>query len=77
MLTGNEGHKCWLWPNPWVTGGEVNIDTILEHREWTHWLSWVFQVMSVFFFVGGYANGTLAGAALDIPPALYMRKYKL
>jgi len=56
------GH--WLMAAPWVTGGEVNIDTILEHREWTHWLSWVFQVMPVFFLVGGYANGMSWRSAL-------------
>lgn len=28
----------------------------LQALPWTHWLSWLFQVMPIFFLVGGYAN---------------------
>ena len=30
---------------------------VLDHAPWSHPLTWVFQVMPVFFLVGGYANG--------------------
>jgi hypothetical protein len=30
---------------------------MLEHQEWTRWMTWIFQVMPVFFLVGGYSNG--------------------
>jgi hypothetical protein len=30
---------------------------LLEMRPKTQWLTWVFQVMPIFFIVGGYANG--------------------
>jgi fucose 4-O-acetylase-like acetyltransferase len=49
------GH--WLMAAPYVIGGEINITSMLEHQEWTRWMTWVFQVMPVFFLVGGYSNG--------------------
>jgi fucose 4-O-acetylase-like acetyltransferase len=49
------GH--WLMAAPYVSGGEIKITSMLEHQEWTRWMSWVFQVMPVFFLVGGYSNG--------------------
>jgi Acyltransferase family len=33
--------------------GGVNALTVLP---WAHWLTWAFQVMPLFFLVGGYAN---------------------
>ena len=49
------GH--WLMAAPYVNGGAINITSMLEHQEWTRWLTWAFQVMPVFFLVGGYSNG--------------------
>ena len=49
------GH--WL-----ITGGHINAQgdyapvLALEVVPWTVWLTWIFQVMPVFFMVGGYAN---------------------
>ena len=49
------GH--WL-----ITGGQVDTQgdyapvLALEVVPWTVWLTWIFQVMPVFFMVGGYAN---------------------
>jgi fucose 4-O-acetylase-like acetyltransferase len=40
-----------------VEGGLDGIN-VLGRLEWTHALTWVFQVMPLFFFVGGYANAT-------------------
>ena len=50
------GH--WL-----ITGAFIDPQTgsyapllALEVVPWTEWLTWIFQVMPVFFMVGGYAN---------------------
>lgn len=48
------GH--WLMAAPYVSDGSIQITSMLEHQQWTRWLSWVFQVMPVFFLVGGYSN---------------------
>ncbi|MEZ5383747.1 MAG: acyltransferase [Microthrixaceae bacterium] len=34
----------------------LQIDNMLELRPWTQWLTWVLQVMPLFFIVGGFAN---------------------
>ena len=49
------GH--WMMAAPYVTGGELSLGNMLEHQPWTRWLTWAFQVMPVFFLVGGYSNG--------------------
>ncbi len=57
------GH--WL-----ITGAFVDPQTgnyapllALEIVPWTHWLTWIFQVMPVFFMVGGYANAVSLASA--------------
>jgi hypothetical protein len=40
-----------------VEGGLDGVN-VLRRLTWTHPLTWVFQVMPLFFFVGGYANAT-------------------
>ncbi len=49
------GH--WLMAAITVVDGELAPGHLLELADWTHPLTWVFQVMPVFFLVGGYANG--------------------
>jgi len=49
------GH--WLMAAPYVSDGAIHISSMLEHQQWTRWMTWVFQVMPVFFLVGGYSNG--------------------
>jgi fucose 4-O-acetylase-like acetyltransferase len=49
------GH--WLMAAPYVSDGGIQITSMLEHQQWTRWMTWVFQVMPVFFLVGGYSNG--------------------
>lgn len=57
------GH--WLLAAPYLgAGGEVVLGNMLELTSATRWLSWAFQVMPVFFLVGGYANAASWGAAL-------------
>jgi hypothetical protein len=49
------GH--WLMAAITIQDGELVPGHLLVLADWTHPLTWVFQVMPVFFLVGGYANG--------------------
>lgn len=49
------GH--WLISTAYYTDGNLTPGHMLGIQPWTQWLTWLFQVMPVFFFVGGYANG--------------------
>jgi len=54
------GH--WFMAAPYLdysadASGKPNIAHLLDVEVWSQWLTWVFQVMPVFFFVGGYSNG--------------------
>jgi hypothetical protein len=49
------GH--WLIAAPYIESGMITVSNMLEHQTWTRWLTWGFQVMPVFFLVGGYSNG--------------------
>ena len=48
------GH--WLVAAVMIRDGEVVPDAILNIASWTHPLTWIFQVMPIFFLVGGYSN---------------------
>ncbi len=48
------GH--WLMAAITVENGSLVPNHLLVLAEWTHPLTWVLQVMPIFFFVGGYAN---------------------
>jgi peptidoglycan/LPS O-acetylase OafA/YrhL len=49
------GH--WLVITPWVSSdGVFHADHLLTRSDFAQWLTWVFQVMPVFFAVGGFAN---------------------
>ena len=48
------GH--WLMPAPHFDGQVISLDHLFNIAPWTQWLTWLFQVMPIFFFVGGYAN---------------------
>ena len=48
------GH--WLVAAPEVIDGEIRIGHALTDIPWTRGLTWVVQVMPIFFFVGGYSN---------------------
>ena len=57
------GH--WLVAAPYVVDGDLNLTgNMLQSRPWTQWLTWLFQVMPVFFMVGGYSNGISWRSAL-------------
>lgn len=49
------GH--WLIAAPAFMGGIASMDHLLQIQPRAQWLTWLFQVMPVFFFVGGYSNG--------------------
>jgi hypothetical protein len=36
--------------------GDRALADLLEVAPWTQWLTWIFQVMPIFFVVGGFAN---------------------
>ena len=36
---------------------QLQLGDMLTLAPWTQWLTWVLQVMPIFFIVGGYANG--------------------
>lgn len=49
------GH--WLVAAPYIEDGAVNGGNLLGILPWTQWLTWGFQVMPLFFLVGGFSNG--------------------
>ena len=50
------GH--WLMAAPYYAAGEPRMDHLLAVVPWSQWLTWMFQVMPIFFFVGGFSNMT-------------------
>lgn len=48
------GH--WLIAAPYYADGALTPSDLLEVQPWTQWLTWIFQVMPIFFIVGGYSN---------------------
>lgn len=48
------GH--WLMAAITFQDGEIVPGHLLELADWTHPLTWLFQVMPLFFFVGGFSN---------------------
>jgi hypothetical protein len=49
------GH--WLISAPYFDNGSPAYSHLLDLAPWSRWLTWLFQVMPIFFFVGGYSNG--------------------
>jgi surface polysaccharide O-acyltransferase-like enzyme len=48
------GH--WLAAAVTFRDGRLGNEVVLAVMPWTQWLTWIFQVVPVFFLVGGYAN---------------------
>lgn len=48
------GH--WLMAAPEMIDGDLRVGHLIADHTWVQWLTWVLQVMPIFFFVGGYAN---------------------
>ncbi len=49
------GH--WIMAAPYFEQGSPLMVHLLEIQPWSRWLTWIFQVMPIFFFVGGFSNG--------------------
>ena len=49
------GH--WLISAPYFEDGSPAYSHLLDLAPWSRWLTWLFQVMPWFFFVGGFSNG--------------------
>lgn len=50
------GH--WLLTAPYFETGTPQLFHLLSIVTWSQWLTWIFQVMPIFFFVGGFSNLT-------------------
>ena len=57
------GH--WLIAAPYFVDGTLRLDHMLAVEPWSQWLTWVLQVMPVFFMVGGFANAASLSSARD------------
>lgn len=56
MLVVTVGH--WLAAAPYLDATDtLTASHVLAVVPWTSWLTWILQVMPIFFMVGGYANG--------------------
>ncbi len=49
------GH--WTIATAYFSGGSLHFGHLLQSEPQTQWLTWLFQVMPIFFIVGGYSNG--------------------
>ena len=56
------GH--WLMAAPSTERGELTLSDMLHIAPWSQWLTWLLQVMPLFFVVGGYANAASWVSAL-------------
>ena len=69
------GH--WLMAGVYVDeAGELQRGDLLSVSEWAQWLTWAFQVMPVFFLVGGYSNGVSWDATLRKAEPGQIGKYR-
>ena len=59
------GH--WMLVAPYVPKDQLVLRNILVEQPWTQYLTWIFQVMPVFFFVGGFSNATSWSSACVSP----------
>ena len=73
------GH--WLIATAWYVDGELNPGHLLKSHPQTQWLTWWFQVMPIFFIVGGYSNAVSLESAKrkgqDYAEWLAARLYRL
>ena len=69
------GH--WLMAGLYVDeAGELQRGDLLSVSKWAAWLTWIFQVMPVFFLVGGYSNGVSWNATLRKAEPGQIGKYR-
>lgn len=69
------GH--WLMAGVYVdAAGQLQRGDLLSVSTWAAWLTWIFQVMPVFFLVGGYSNGVSWDATLRKAEPGQVGKYR-
>jgi hypothetical protein len=69
------GH--WLMAGLYVDeAGQLQRGDLLSVSTWAPWLTWMFQVMPVFFLVGGYSNGVSWDATLRKAEPGQIGKYR-
>jgi hypothetical protein len=69
------GH--WLMAGLYVDeAGQLQRGDLLSVSTWAAWLTWMFQVMPVFFLVGGYSNGVSWDATLRKAEPGQIGKYR-
>ncbi len=59
------GH--WMLIAPIIRDGELQLTILLAEQRWTQYFTWLFQVMPIFFFVGGFSNGLSWSSARKDP----------
>lgn len=59
------GH--WLANVPFFDGDGLKFTKLLVNQPWTQYLTWIVQVMPIFFFVGGYSNAASWSSAQHHP----------
>lgn len=69
------GH--WMVSAITLTDGELGYANLLDVQPATHPLTWVFQVMPVFFLVGGYANAASLASPRRGTTAAWLRRRAL
>ena len=73
------GH--WLIAGFHYVDGSIRFTDVLEMQPGTQWMTWIFQVMPIFFIVGGYANAVSLESArrreLDYAAWLASRLHRL
>jgi hypothetical protein len=58
------GH--WLAASIWLKpDGEIALLNSLEWIPYSSWVTWIVQVMPIFFLVGGYSNGRALASKVD------------
>ncbi len=55
------GH--WLIATAWYVDGQLTPGHLLKSHPQHQWLTWLFQVMPIFFIVGGYSNAVSLDSA--------------
>jgi Acyltransferase family len=56
LAIGGVVYGHWLLVSVTYTGGQLSGVDALNDINWGRWVTWLFQVMPVFFLVGGYVN---------------------
>lgn len=63
------GH--WIVNAPYYSEGNLELSKLLVLQPWTQFVTWIFQVMPIFFIVGGYSNAASWASAQKNPAKRY------